>query len=141
MSSRLLTLSLGPVLLAGLAAAQIRTVVPYTPPKASNSDQDQKTTRKAANKAKPVASRSRAKKTAAIQTAQSSAAATQPAQQPYQAAQVHVGPGDKLDADGTRRACDENDPTPNGTVVDGYQKVARPNVVQPHHCEWEAVKQ
>jgi len=146
MSKKIALASLGVLLLAGFAAAQIKSVVvPYTPPKKTNNEEHKTAKAQAAvatpadkdNPASAAKATAGAGKTTEAKTAAPSTATTQAA---AEAAKPRIGPGEKLDAEGTRRVCDENDPTPAGTVIDGYRKVDRPNVVQPHHCEWEAVK-
>jgi hypothetical protein len=50
-----------------------------------------------------------------------------------------TGPGMNVSNDGKVKTCDQNDPTPVGTVVDGYRKVAVPSPMGAHFCRWQAV--
>jgi hypothetical protein len=160
-------LSAGTFLLAASAGAQIKsTVVPYTPPaentpKADNSKQPrttEKTARSgAANKA-PAKDTGKAddskqlgttEKTARRGAADAAPAAAAPppgtppaADAQPQKAKVTVGPGQNIGADGNLRTCDPDDPSPEGTVIDGYRKERVQNPIAPraHFCQWRAVK-
>lgn len=52
-----------------------------------------------------------------------------------------IGPGDNVSSDGKTKTCDPDDPSPMGTVVDGYKKVAvqSPMAANAHFCRWQSV--
>jgi len=59
---------------------------------------------------------------------------------PLQTVSPRTGPGEST-GDDKSRACDQNDPSPVGTVIDGYRKVAVSNPLAPsaHFCRWQSV--
>ena len=60
---------------------------------------------------------------------------------PIQTIAPQIGPGQNIDQEGKTKTCDQNDPSPVGTVVDGYRKVAVANPMAPnaHFCTWQSV--
>ena len=138
-------------LLAASAGAQIRsTNVPITPPG---------TTKAAATTGNKGTHKTRAHTTGVHTTgahttgahttktdktttpAAAPSAATPPAsdtQSPK--AKATTEPGKNVQANSKLRSCDPKDPTPEGTVVDGYRKVMVPSPLMPHACQWRAVE-
>jgi len=62
---------------------------------------------------------------------------------PPPAAVVQGGPaaGQNISQDGKTKTCDQNAPSPIGSIVDGYRKVAAVSPMAPnaHFCRWESV--
>lgn len=54
-----------------------------------------------------------------------------------------VGPASQrnISQDGRTKTCDQNDPSPVGSIVDGFRKVAVVNPLAPnaHFCTWQSV--
>jgi hypothetical protein len=59
-----------------------------------------------------------------------------PQQEAVQPQTAQLGPG--ANVSDSVRACQPNDSTPTGTVVDGYTKIVRPSVVGGSQCFWMA---
>lgn len=74
---------------------------------------------------------------APVEQAQAAAERTAGAPPPPPAAKTPLGPGNEIGA-GTR-ACQPNDSTAAGAVVDGFRKIVVPSPFGPS-CRWEAVK-
>ena len=127
------------LLLAASAVAQIRTTtVPYAPPKDGTTGGTASTTKKT-QKSTPGSTKTRAHttrtrtttpRTTGTATTSNASPTTKPA----------TGPGKSIQADGKVRACDPHDPSPEGTVIDGFKKVMVPSPLIPHACQWRAVE-
>ncbi len=129
------------LLLAASAGAQIKTTtVPYTPPKDTTDAAQGKATKKAARGGvtKAAAKSTKTQKTM-LATATAPAVPGVPAST-KETATAKFGPGRNIGTDGKVRECNAKDPSPAGTVIDGYKKVMVPSPIIPGACQWRAVE-
>lgn len=134
-------------LLAASAGAQIKTTnVPYTPPANGTTENDSarhKTTQKSTNRAATKAAAKSSTKSTKTDPPVASVppAGTSPASDAATGtAKAKFGPGRNIGTDGKLRECDARDPSPAGTVIDGYKKVTVPSPMLPGACQWQAVE-
>jgi hypothetical protein len=142
------------LLLAASAGAQIRsTTAPY-PPVQDDTKKDAAAPGKTTQK--PPAGRTRTKaaqttktnhRTVPAKTASSKKVPAAPpagsppaSNAPPAKAKATSGPGRPVGTDGKVRECSASDPSPAGTVIDGYRKVMVPNPLMPRACQWKAVE-